>query len=151
MGERGFLQHTRRVHIDMDRLFTPDTLTPHLNHFQSLDRVYSLTIEAYDGIAWRNYNKTFFVHFYPTLTSLTLRRPLNHYRYVLQFALQFPNLQNLCIEHMEDSDLFQPGFIIPDVVDKSPPLRGLLRLVDIGPERWLSEFAHDKWDQLPVR
>ena len=44
---------------------------------------------------------------------------------------------------MEDSDLFQPGLIIPDVVDKSPPLRGVLRLVDIGPERWLSEFSHE--------
>ena len=101
MGERGFLQYTREVHIRMGRtVFTPDILIPHLDHFRSLKRVHSLTIESYDAVAWLNHHKSSFIHFYPTLTSLALHNPLNHYRCVLQFALQFPNLDNLSIERL---------------------------------------------------
>lgn len=141
MGERGFLRFTRHVHIRMGQIFTPDLLMPHLNHFQSLDRVHSLNIENYDATVWRGHYKTFFVHFYPTLTSLTLHRPLNHYRYVMQFALQFPKLENLCIEHL-GYEWTQPDLIIPPVVNKSPPLRGRLRLVGVGPGDWPAEFTH---------
>ena len=104
MGERGFLQYTRKVHIRMGRAFTPDILIPHLFHFQSLDRVHSLTVEYYDAILWRSHHKIFFINFYPTLTSLTLHRPFHHYRCVLQFALRFPNLENLCIEGLKNED-----------------------------------------------
>ena len=142
MGERGFLQYPRRVYIRMACLFTPDILIPHLDHFQSLDQVHSLTIDSYDGVLWRKYHSTCFAHFYLTLTSLTLHRPINHYRFILQFALQFPNLQNLCIEHPEDSERI-PDLVIPLIVDKSPPLRGHLRLVGIGSEDWFTEFAND--------
>ncbi|KAF9645151.1 hypothetical protein BDM02DRAFT_3189966 [Thelephora ganbajun] len=130
-GERGLLRYTRQVHVHMGHTFTPGILLPHLSHFRSLDRVHSLTIEAYDAVTWANYSKPFFVHFYPTLTSLTLHRPLNHYRYVLQFALQFPNLENLTIEWLENHEWIQPDMEIPAIVDKPPPLRGHLRLADI--------------------
>jgi len=143
MGERGFLQYPRHLYIRLDSKLTPDTLIPHLNHFQSLDRIHSLTIDAYYGSIWRNYHIACFHHFYPTLTSLTLHRPINHYRYVLQFALQFPNLQNLCIEHMDDGEPIRPDSTIPPIVDKSPPLRGHLRLVDVGSVEWPTEFAND--------
>ena len=143
MGERGFLQYPRHVYLRLDCLFTPDILTPHLNHFQSLDRVHSLTIDAYEGLIWRNYHSACFAHFYPTLTSLTLHRPISHYRYILQFALQFPNLQNLCIKHMEDGGHTRPDLVIPPIVDESPPLRGHLRLVGVGTDQWPIEFTND--------
>ena len=143
MGERGFLQYPRHVYIHLDCLFTPDTLIPHLNHFQSLDRVHSLTIDAYDGLIWRNYYSACFAHLHPTLTSLTLHRPISHYRYILKFALQFPNLQNLCIKHLEDGEQTRPDLVIPPIVDESPPLRGHLRLVGVGADEWPTEFAND--------
>ena len=143
MGERGFLQYVREVHIRMGRaLFTPDILIPHLDHFRALDRVHSLAIESYNGVVWLNYHKSCFIHFYPTLTSLTLHHPLHHYRCILQFALQFPNLENVCLEGLRNEDSIQSDSTIPPIVDKSPPLRGHLRLVGSGVvESWLTEFA----------
>ena len=44
VGERGFLQYTRRVHICMSETFAPDALLPRLHHFRSLDRVHTLTL-----------------------------------------------------------------------------------------------------------
>jgi len=143
MGERGFLRYPRHVYIHLECPFTPDTLIPHLDHFKSLDQVQSLTIDAYDGLLWRNYHSACFAHFYPTLTSLTLHHPTNHYRYVLQFALQFPNLQNLCIKHLGDGQHTRPDLVIPPIVDESPPLRGHLRLVGVRPDQWLTEFTND--------
>jgi len=144
MGERGFLQYTRHVYIRMWRLFTPDILVPHLDHFQSLDRVHSLTIEDYEASMWRNDYKTCFIHFYPTLTSLTLRHPQIFYHHVLRFALQFPNLENLCIEYLEHSEWVPPDFIVPIVADSSPPLRGHLRLVGVdNTVHWPTEFAYE--------
>ena len=143
MGERGFLQYPRHVYIRMACLFTPDILIPHLTYFRSLDRVHSLTIDSYDGHIWRNYHSSCFAHFHRTLTSLTLHRPISHYRFVLQFALQFPNLQNLCIEHLEDGEGERPNLVLPPIVDESPPLRGHLRLVGIGADEWPIEFARD--------
>jgi len=142
MGERGFLQYPRHVHFKLDCLFTPDILLHHLDHFQSLDRVHSLTIDACDGLLWRNYHSCF-THFYPTLTSLVLRYPTNHYRYLLQFALQFPNLQNLCIKHLADGQNTRPDLVIPPIVSESPPLRGHLRLVGVGKDEWPIEFTND--------
>jgi len=144
MGERGFLQYTRKVHIRMGLIFTPDILIPHLDHFQSLDQVHSLTIETYDAIVWRNYHEPAFVHFYPTLTSLTLHDPKFHYRLLLQFALQFPNLENLCIERPTDIEWIRPDLTIPAIVNKSPPLRGHLRLTWVSiAVQWPAEFAYE--------
>lgn len=140
MDERGFLQYTREVHIHTDRAaFTPDILTPHLDHFRSFDQVHSLTIEFYDSDLWLNHHISSFVHFYPTLTSLTLHSPLNHYRCVLQFALQFPHLDSLCIDHLENEYLIQPDLMIPNIVDNSPLLRGHLRVMG----HWPVEFAYE--------
>lgn len=143
MRERGFLQYTREVHIRMGHMFTPDILMPHLDHFRTLDQVHSLTIDSYDGVTWAKHFKSPFIHFYPTLTSLTLHNPLHHYRFVLQFALQFPNLDNLSIERLENADWTRWDLTIPAIVDGSPPLRGCLRLFDIGVMGpWPSEFAY---------
>lgn len=143
LGERGFLQYTREVHIRMGRIFTPDILMPHLDHFRTLDQVHSLTIDSYEGVTWAKDFKSPFVHFYPTLTSLTLHNPLRHYRFVLHFALQFPNLDNLSIERLENADWTRWDLTVPDVLDNSPPLRGHLRLVDIGVMGpWPCEFAY---------
>lgn len=152
MGERGFLQYTRQVHIRMGRIFTPNILIPHLDYFRSLDRVHSLTIETFDAIIWRNYYKPTFVHFHPTLTSLTFHDPVNHYRFLLQFALQFPNLENLCIERLRDSEWIRPDLTIPTIVDKSPPLRGHLRLVGVDiAVQWPAEFAYELPDGINFR
>jgi hypothetical protein len=98
MAECGLLQYTRRIHVGDPGIFIPDTLLPHIHHFQSLDRVHTLIIEHYDAVLWAKHYDTCFVHFYPTLTSLTLSRPFGHSRALLRFALQFPNLENLCFE-----------------------------------------------------
>jgi hypothetical protein len=129
LGERGLLHYTRQVYIRIPGRFTPHALLPHLHYFQSLDRVHTLTIEHYYPITWANHFETCFSHFYPTLTSLTLRFPLGYYRLLLQFALQFPKLENLCLEwHEERTD---PDLTLPFITNKSPPLRGHLRLVGI--------------------
>ena len=144
LSERGLLRFTRKVHINMPRTFVPDTLLPHLNHFQSLDRVHSLTIEHYDITSWANHYKTCFVHFYPTLTSLTLSRPFNHYRLLLQFALQFPNLENLCLEWLVPEERIQADLPIPAHIDESPHLRGHLRLAGVDTVvKWPVDLANE--------
>jgi hypothetical protein len=40
-----------------------------------------------------------------------------------------PNLENLCLESLTDEWLLSPGLVVPTIVDRSPPLRGRLRLV----------------------
>ena len=65
-GERGLLRYTQYVHIRGGRILTPETLSPHVHHFLSLDRVHTLTIERYDAPSWADYHNTCFVHFYPS-------------------------------------------------------------------------------------
>lgn len=143
MGEAGFLRYTRRVHISMLHMFTPDALLPHLHHFQSLDRVHALTVDHYDTVSWASHFKTCFVHFYPTLTSLTLRRSFGHYRLVLQFALQFPNLEDLCLEWLANEQI-PPGVAVPAAIDKFPPLCGHLRLAGFdNTTQWPMHFAQE--------
>ena len=135
MAERGLFRYTRQVHIRKFYWFTPDLLLPQIHHFQSLDRVHTLIIERCYVVAWTTYFNTYFVHFYSTLTSLTLRQPSGPYRLLLQFALQFPNLENLCIEWVQG--LMRPDLNAPFVFDKSPPLRGRLRLAGADAvDRW---------------
>ena len=132
MGEHGFLQYTRKVQICMPHTFTPDTLLPHIHHFQSLDHVHNLTIERYDPTLWVNHCSTYFVHFYPTLTSLTLTYPLCHYRLLLRFVVQFPNLENLCLEWVMHDKPREQQVAVPARIDRSPPLRGHLRLAGVS-------------------
>ena len=128
-GERGFLQYTRRVHICMSRTFAPDALLPHLHHFQSLDRVHTLTLEEFNLLRWVSHYQTCFSHFYPTLTSLTLSRCVDYDRLLLQFVLQFPRLENLCVERLWEWANLVVAPPNPNVtVDQPPPLCGHLRL-----------------------
>jgi hypothetical protein len=145
-GEHGLFQYARKVHIHLPPTLTSDILLPHLRHFQSLDRVHALTVDYYDPITWTwpEHYKTCFIHFYPTLTSLTLHHPSGHHRVIFQFALQFPNLENLCLESVEHELWHNSGMIVPAIVDRSPPLRGHLRLVGIVPEaRYLIDLAYE--------
>ena len=131
MDERGLLQYVRRVHLHTKDLFTPEILLPRLHYFQLLNRVHTLTIDYFYPNNWVNYHSTVFAHFYPTLTSLTLRVPHSH-EWLLNFALRFPNLENLSLEwltiynHLEWSmtDIAPP--------ERTPPLRGCLRLAGRG-------------------
>ena len=130
MREQGLLQYVRRVYIiDPSDIFTPKSLEYHLHHFQSLDRVHTLTIYRYSACTWARHYNTCFVPFYSTLTSLTLLYALGGYRLLLEFALQFPSLQNLCLEWCEDGHRPSPG--VP-VYPQSPPLSGHLRLAGYG-------------------
>ena len=133
-GERGLLQYTRHVHIGKGYMFTPDTLLPHLHHFQSLDHVHTLTIEHYNPPSWADHYNTCFVHFYPTLTSLTLSYPHSRYGPLLEFALQFPNLENLCLEWLpiKEGHIPYPAPTAPIIFEQWPPLRGHLRLAGYG-------------------
>ena len=151
-AERGLLRFAQTVHINMATTFTPDTLSPHLHHFQSLDRVHSLIIEHYDIISWADHYKTCFLHFYPTLTSLTLSRPLNHYRLLLQFALQFPNLENLCLEWLVPDDRIRTDLPLPTLLDQSPPLRGHLRLAGVDTVvKWPVDLTHELPNKINFR
>ena len=144
LGERGLLRYTRKVHIDMAHTFIPDTLSPHLHHFKSLDRVHSLRIDQYNIASWANHDKTCFLHLYSTLTSLTLSRPFHHYRLLLQFALQFPNLENLCIEWLVPEQWLLTILPLPTIVDQSPPIRGHLRLAGVDSAvEWPADIAHE--------
>jgi hypothetical protein len=150
MGERGLLRYARQVHICMPCYFTPGTLQPHFHHFQSLNRVHTLIIESYPATKFASIHRTCFAHFYGTLTSLVIRRVFGHYRYLLQFALQFPNLDNLCLERLVCADRNPPELNPFASVDRLPPLRGHLRLADSptaihwpvslfhGPPKWIN-------------
>ena len=131
MGESGLLRYTRRVYICAGRKLTPGMLLPHLRHFQSLDRVHTLSLKCFDAIPWANHHETGFLHFYPTLTSLILRDPSGPYRPLMRFALQFPNLETLTLDRSVTGDQFGPGVSIPTTASQPTPLR--LRLVGYRP------------------
>jgi hypothetical protein len=140
MGRRGLLRYARQVHIFLPAKFGPDILLPHLHDFQSLDRVHTLTIHHY---AANMGTRLCFIHFYSALTSLTLFRPFGSCRLCLLFALQFPNLDNLCFERLGDES---DRWMRPDVtafimVNKPPPFGGRLRLVGAIVAQWPVDFA----------
>ena len=126
MSKRGLLRYTRRVDISMPYYFSPYMLSPYLRYFQHLDQVHTLTFEQYTTVTWGTHHWGRFIYFHPSLTSLTLRRPTGSYRLLLQFALQFPNLEDLCLE--EWSDGRDTTTACPIIIDKLPPLCGNLRL-----------------------
>ncbi|KAF9781737.1 hypothetical protein BJ322DRAFT_241742 [Thelephora terrestris] len=97
MGEHGFFRYTRHVEI-RDPTLTPDNILSHLHHLKSLNQIHTLTFCFYDAVKWATHYKTCFTHFYSTLTSLALICPSGPYRALMQFALQFPKLENLSIE-----------------------------------------------------
>lgn len=143
MGERGLLQYAQQVYIYTFGKFTPYTLLPHLHHFRSLDQVRALTIEEYDAVSWATHYKICFSHFYPTLTSLTLRYSFDHHQLLLQFALQFPRLEDLCLEWMMKGGLGL-DLDVPLAVGQSAPLSGHLRLVGYRTvDRWPVDFVSD--------
>ena len=45
LGEHDLLKYARRLEISMGSEFSPYALEPHLRHFQSLDRIHTLTID----------------------------------------------------------------------------------------------------------
>lgn len=144
MGERGLLEYARRVYIHTHDKFTPSTLLPHLLHFQSLDRILALTIEEYDAFSWVNHSSTYFAHFYPTLTSLTLRHSFDHHHLLLRFALQFPKLEDLCLEWVMLDSLGLGRRAVPPGSDRSSPLRGRLRLVGYRTiDWWPADFVRE--------
>ena len=143
MDEHDLLQFVRRVYILVPDVFVPEMLQPYRQHLQSLNRVQILTIEHLDTSA-RTFTcyKTCFVHFYPTLTSLALRSPSHHYRLLVKFILQFPNLENLSLERIAMPGV--PDSTDPIIVDQPPPFCGHLRLVDretVAP--WLMTFVRE--------
>ncbi|KAF9781756.1 hypothetical protein BJ322DRAFT_1111680 [Thelephora terrestris] len=136
MGEHDFLQYTRRVHIRGFSAFNSEVLLPHLRHFQSLDRVHTLVIENYYPSSRPDLPRICFDHFYPTLTSLTLTSPFDHYRALLRFALLFPQLENLAFEWLKNDEWYPLSATAPPIVDKFPPLCGNLRLAFPRSAQW---------------
>lgn len=143
MGECDLLRYTRHLSIRMGYVFSPYILEPHLEHLRSLDRIHTLTIYSFDIIVWRDAYSPYFTQFHSTLTTLALHSPTGHYRYVLQFALQFPNLDNLTLENLRSETWVWPGISVPPTVSQSPPLRGHFRCADLNPMNpvWPREFA----------
>jgi len=145
MGERDLLKYARHLDIRMGSRFSPYMIEPHLQHFQSLDRIHTLTVHSYNPLRWCAAYNTYFMQLFPTLTTLVLEFPVGHYRYVLQFVLQFPNLQNLTLDYLRNEAQGWPGILVPPVVSQSPPLRGHLRCTGLSPMNpmWPREFALD--------
>jgi len=144
-AERDLLKYARHLDVRIGFKFSPCVLEPHLQHFQSLDRINTLTINSFDALLWRDVYDIYFTQFYPTLTTLVLEFPVGHYRHVLQFALQFPNLQNLTLDYLRDEVQGWSRIPVPPVVNQSPPLRGHFRCVSLSPVHfvWPREFAFD--------
>ena len=145
MGERDLLKYARRLDIFIGHVFSPDAVEPHLQYFRSLDKIHTLAIHSYYAFVWWDAYSTHFTHFYPTLTTLALYSPIGHYRFFLQFALQFPNLENLALEYLHDETNTWPGITVPPIATESPPLRGHLQLTGLSPTDpvWTREFAFD--------
>ena len=144
MGERDLLKYTRHLNISIGSFaFSPKILEPHLQHFKSLDRVNTLTIYSYDSVIWRHVYNTHFSQFHPTLTTLVLRSLTSHYRFVLQFVLQFPSLENLTLEYLRHETGEYSGISVPSKVTQYPPLNGRLRCASLysGDPEWTKEFA----------
>ena len=101
LGERDLLKYARHLDIRTEDDVPPDILEPHLQYFQSLDRIHTLTIHTYESLLCRNFCSTYFAQFYPTLTTLVLYFPIDHRFFTpWQFVLQFPNLENLTLESL---------------------------------------------------
>ena len=144
MGERDLLKYTRHLNISIGCFaFSPNILEPHLQHFKSLDRVNTLTIYSYDSVIWRHVYNTHFSQFHPTLTTLVLRSLTSHYRFVLQFVLQFPSLENLTLKYLRHETGEYSGISVPSKVTQYPPLNGRLRCASLysGDPEWTKEFA----------
>ena len=145
MGERDLLKYTRHLNISIGYEFCPYSLGPHFQYFRSLDRIHTLTIHSYYALTWRGVYNMYFTQFYPTLTTLALHSPIGHYRFLLRFALKFPNLENLALEYLHDETQALPGISVPPIVTRSPPLRGHLQFAGLSPMDpvWTREFAFD--------
>ena len=143
MTELGILQYTRGIHISLASYTALNTIPPHLHHLQSLNlnRVHTLSISEYHAPTLEKCFKPFFIHSYPNVTSLTLTRAgvLCH-RDLLRFALQFPLLQNLCVEWTEYVKPEQNS-AVPTTARQSPPLRGHLRLARV--DVVAMDFTHE--------
>ena len=145
MHKRGLLQYVQRVYIYLPRTFTPENLLPHLHHFQTLNRVHTLTIKHYDTFRWANHYRAYFVHFYPTLTSLSLWYPSGHFPSLFQFALQFPNLEYLCLCLKNEER-------IPAIHGQSPPPDQYFRLSCVYPvEQCPADLSNEQQNKMTFR
>ena len=145
MHKRGLLQYVQRVYICLPRTFTPENLLPHLHHFQTLNRVHTLTIKHYDAFRWAKHYRACFAHFYPTLTSLSLWYPSGHFPSLFQFALQFPNLEylSMCLKNEER---------IPTIHGQSPPPDQHFRLSCVYPvEQCPADLSNEQQNKMTFR
>ena len=142
MAERGLLKYARYLNIDIGSSFSSQTLTPHLRHFQSLDRIHTLTIRS---PVLDTYNPISFAHLHHTLTTLELYSSTKCSGYVLHFITQFPNLQNLTLEATHAEAWGWSGTSPPLDPSRSPPLRGHLRCIGVSPSSpmWPRGFPSD--------
>ena len=142
MTELGLLQYARQIHINLDYYSTLYTVPPHLHHLQflNLKRVHTLSIGEYRATVWDKHFKTLSTHFHSTVTSLTLTRSTGRCRHILQFALQFPMLQDLCVERVWCVNS-GGNSAVPTITHESPHLRGHLRLVNV--DIVAMGFAHE--------
>ena len=70
----------QQADIKHPAIYIPENLLSHLQRFQSPNWVRTHTIDHHNVVKWANHYKTFFVHFYPTLTSLTVHNPFGCYQ-----------------------------------------------------------------------
>ena len=149
MAERGLLRYAKHLNINLGPNFSQTSLEPHLQHFQSLDRIHTLTIHSCDSILLGDTYNPCFKHLYPTLTTLVLYSSTSHYyRYASHFILQFPNLQNLTLGSLHAGSWGWPGTPMPLVVSQPPPpppLSGHLRCISAssGTPMWPRRFPSD--------
>ena len=138
MAERDLLKYARRLDVPEGPDLHPYCLEPQLEHFRSLDKIDTLAIRFYDGRLWcHGYNTYYLAHFYPTLTTLAFHSLVGSYFYALQFAMQFPNLQNLTLDSLWEKGLPWSEPPVLCVAGQSPPLRGHFRYFGLRSTRRL--------------
>ncbi|KAF9649439.1 hypothetical protein BDM02DRAFT_1855413 [Thelephora ganbajun] len=104
MAEHDLFKYARRLNVRMGSVFYPHVLLePHLQHFQSPDRIHTFTIHSYQALLWCDVYNAYFTQFHPILATLVLSFSTSYCRYVLYNSLT-PRirLSSLCVT--------RPGF-----------------------------------------
>ena len=128
LGERGLLQHTRRVSISLSynsTLFAHD-LQPHIQHLHTLTNLSSLQIYCLDTPSFFQKVEEYFGSFFGTLQSLELISPRGYHKQILYFICQFPNLRDLRIKGVQGYTSSTYNGDPRLNIKTSPPLDGTL-------------------------
>ena len=129
LGERGFLQHIRRISILPQGPFHARNLDPHIRHLRTLTNLKSLVAHSLDTPSFNPKMEEYFGAFLGTLQSLDLIFPTGDMEQVLYFICQFRNLRDLKFSSVPDRTGSMGNHVPHFDIKISPPLDGTLDLL----------------------